>query len=284
VNPLPASWKFAGREILCDHPVIIGIINVTPDSFSDGGKFLELTDALNQAKRLVDEGADILDIGGESSRPGSESVEEKEEIHRVVPLIESIRNAGIDVPISVDTRKLSVAAKAVNAGAEIVNDISALRDDPELADFVAEHKLGLILMHMLGTPKNMQENPVYSDIVAEIGDFLHDRKSFAESRGVEPDRIVLDPGIGFGKTLEHNLTILRNCAKWLDLGRPIMVGPSRKRFIGAILDAGVEDRLSGTIGACVMALAAGARIFRVHDVRPVKDALRVAYSIIKGTI
>jgi dihydropteroate synthase len=265
--------------ILCDHPVIVGIINVTPDSFSDGGKFLELSDALGQAKRLVEEGAEILDIGGESSRPGSEPVGDEEEIRRVVPVIESIRAAGIDAAISIDTRKLSVAERAVDAGAEIVNDISALRDEPELADFAAERKLGVVLMHMLGTPGNMQENPKYGNVILEIGAFLDERISFAVSRGVERYRIVIDPGIGFGKTLEHNLTILRECGKWLDMARPILIGPSRKRFIGAILDAGVEDRTAGTVGACVMALWAGARIFRVHDVRPVRDALRVAYSI-----
>jgi dihydropteroate synthase len=260
----------------------MGIVNVTPDSFSDGGRFLELGDAVELAKRLVSEGADLLDIGGESTRPGSDPVTVEEEIRRVVPVIQAIREAGIGTPISVDTRKLSVAERAVEAGAEIINDVSALRDEPEIADFAAERGLGVVLMHMLGTPRNMQADPRYDDVIAEIGEFFRERMAFAVERGINPEMIVLDPGIGFGKTVEHNLRILRDLDAWLSLGRPILVGPSRKRFIGAILNADVDGRLYGTIGACVAALMSGARIFRVHDVAQAREALTVAHAIITG--
>jgi dihydropteroate synthase len=275
-------WKFGPYDIDCSKPVLMGIINITPDSFSDGGRFLDTDSAVSQAKILVEQKADILDIGGESTRPGSNPVSEDEEIGRVIPVIEGIRAAGIETPVSIDTRKLAVAEKAVDAGATIVNDVSALRDRPELADFIAEKNLGIVLMHMLGRPKTMQKDPHYDDVISEIGEFFEERILFALDRGIPRENIVLDPGIGFGKMLEHNLRILRECGTWLEYGHPILVGPSRKRFIGEILDKEITERLYGTIGACVAALHSGARIFRVHDVGPVRDALMIAYSVLKG--
>ncbi len=257
----------------------MGVINVTPDSFSDGGRFFDPADAISQATSLVEQGADIIDIGGESTRPGSDEVSVEEELERVIPVIEGIRSSGIETPISIDTRKLQVAEKAVHAGATIINDVSALRDDDGLGDFVAENNLGLVLMHMLGRPKTMQEDPKYDDVIVEIGEFFEERLDYAQQRGVPMENIVIDPGIGFGKLLEHNLRILHSCGDWLGFGRPILIGPSRKRFIAGILDVDVSDRLYGTIGACVAALHSGARIFRVHDVKPVREALMVAYEV-----
>jgi dihydropteroate synthase len=262
----------------------MGIINVTPDSFSDGGKFLDRSAALEHACRLVAEGADILDIGGESTRPGSDPVSVDDEINRTVPVIQSIRDAGITTPISIDTRKLAVAEKAVDSGADIVNDVSALRDNPDLADFIGERELGVVLMHMLGTPKTMQVEPHYIDVIDDIGKFFEDRMAFAKQHHIKEGQVVLDPGIGFGKTLSHNLTILRDCGSWLNLNRPILIGPSRKRFIGELLNADIDNRLFGTIGACASALHGGVSIFRVHDVRPVRQALIVAHAIMtEGT-
>ncbi len=274
------TWEFGSESFDCSKPVIVGIINVTPDSFSDGGRFFEPEDAIRQGIALAEDGADILDIGGESTRPGSDPVSEAEELRRVIPVIEGIRETGVSAPISIDTRRIEVARKAVEAGATIVNDVSAFRDSTELASFCAENKLGVVLMHMLGTPRNMQVDPHYDDVIEEIGAFFEERMEFATSEGIPAERIVLDPGIGFGKLLEHNLRILRECFKWMKLGRPIMIGPSRKRFIGELLDVEVGERLPGTIGACVTAYMTGARVFRVHDVVPIKHALEVAYSII----
>jgi len=272
-------WEFGQERVDCSRPVMMGVINVTPDSFSDGGRFYEREAAVKQAGRLAEAGADIIDIGGESTRPGSEAVSGGEEIARVVPVIEAIRAAGIVTPISIDTRKLEVAEKAVEAGALIINDVAAFRDEPEMADFAAEKKLGVVLMHMLGTPSTMQKDPAYDDVIREIGEFFEERMEFATGRGIKRENIVIDPGIGFGKLLEHNLRILRECGEWRKYGRPIMIGPSRKRFIGEILGVEVDERLYGTIGACVGSYYSGARIFRVHDVGPVRDALMVAQAI-----
>jgi dihydropteroate synthase len=275
-------WQFGSATIKCNRPVMMGIINVTPDSFSDGGKFIDRPAAIEQARRLVEQGADILDIGGESTRPGSDPVSADEEIRRIVPVIETLRETDTCTVISIDTRKLAVAEKAIEAGADIVNDVSAFRDEPELADFVAEKNVGVVLMHMLGTPKTMQVEPHYGDVIPDIGIFFEDRLAFAHLHGIKHVQIVLDPGIGFGKTLQHNLTILRECGAWLDLKRPILIGASRKRFIGEILNVEVDKRLHGTIGACVAAYVAGARIFRVHDVGPIREALMVAHEILAG--
>jgi len=276
----PGIWNFSDRKLDCSKPVIMGIINVTPDSFSDGGKFADHKDAIEQAVKFASDGVDIIDIGGESTRPGSEPVSDEDELRRVLPVIEGIKEKGIEIPISIDTRKLIVAEKAVDAGAVIVNDVSALRDSPELGHFAAEKDLGLVLMHMLGRPREMQDDPKYDDVISEISGFFVDRLEFATGCGVKRENIVMDPGIGFGKLLEHNITILRECGSFLKLGHPVLIGPSRKRFIGEILDKTVDQRLHGTIGACVAAMVSGARIFRVHDVGPVKEALDVAWTVL----
>lgn len=276
---VPQKWNFSNQSIDTTRPVLMGIINVTPDSFSDGGRFLDPDAAISHAVELVEEGVDILDIGGESTRPESEPVLLEDEIKRVVPVIEGIRSRGITTPISIDTRKVKVAEKAVEAGAVIVNDVAALSDEPELADLVAEKNLGVVLMHMQGRPKIMQEEPRYDDVIGEIGEFFDERLDFAIGRGIPKENIVLDPGIGFGKLLEHNLEIFRRIGEWLKFGHPLMIGPSRKRFIGEILGDEVTERLYGTIGACVLAFHNGVRIFRVHDVKAVREALEVAYAI-----
>jgi len=274
-----ATWDIGSAIIACDRPVIMGVINVTPDSFSDGGRFFDQIDAVKQGMKLANDGADILDIGGESTRPGSDPVSVEDELSRVIPVIKGLREIGITKPISIDTRKLAVAEKAVQAGANIVNDVSALRDDTELASFCAEKKIGLVLMHMLGRPRTMQVEVRYDDVIREIGEFFEERLAFASQNGIDENKIALDPGIGFGKLLEHNLRILNECGKWLEFGRPILIGPSRKRFIGELTGEGTDERLGGTIAACIMAFLSGARIFRVHDVKHVKQALDVANAI-----
>lgn len=261
-------------------PWIAGILNVTPDSFSDGGKFFEPERAVDRALQMVEQGARIVDIGGESSRPGSKEVPEDEELNRVIPVIKKLRPL-TSALISVDTRKGGVARAALDEGADLVNDISALRHDPAMARVVAGAGVPVILMHMLGTPETMQLNPQYSDLLSEIRDFFLERIKKAEEEGIAADRIIIDPGIGFGKTLQHNLTLLNRLDYFLDLGKPILVGPSRKSFIGLILEEPVERRLEGTLAAAVLSWLRGAAIIRVHDVLEAKRALLVAQSIVK---
>lgn len=272
---------------------LMGVVNVTPDSFSDGGLFLDAQAAIAHARELVREGADILDVGGESTRPGAEPVPTAEELRRVVPVIEGIARdrTPSDPPrpqISVDTSKAVVARAALQAGASFVNDVSALRADPEMAGLVADSGCYCCLMHMLGEPRTMQAGPRYDDVVDEVRSFLEERMAFAVSEGVDERRIVLDPGIGFGKTLEHNLELLRRLDELLELGRPLLVGTSRKSFIGGLLAAAdgepapVSRRLPGTIATNVLALQRGASVFRVHDVGPVRDALAVAAATLGG--
>jgi dihydropteroate synthase len=251
---------------------IMGVVNVTPDSFSDGGAFEEPAAAIAHARRLLAEGADILDIGGESTRPGAEPVPAQEELARVLPVIEGLAGARI----SIDTMKLAVAEAAVAAGASYVNDVTAFRHDPELAGFVADRGLDCCLMHMLGEPRTMQRDPRYADVVADVKAFLHVRMEAAVAAGVPEERIQLDPGIGFGKTLEHNLELLRRLHELTDLGRPLVIGTSRKSFLGLLTGRDVTDRVHGTTATCVLALERGARVFRVHDVAAVADALKVA--------
>jgi dihydropteroate synthase len=256
----------------------MGIINVTPDSFSDGGQFLDLAAAVAQARRLVDEGADIIDFGGESTRPGAAPVPADEQIRRIVPVITATRAfwAG---PISIDTTRAGVAAAAFAAGANWINDISALRDDPEMLPFVAQADCVLILMHMQGTPRSMQINPAYGDVVAEVAGFLTARAQVAEAGGVARERIIVDPGIGFGKTFEHNLELLCGLTRIVTLGYPVLVGASRKSFIGRITGAPPEDRLAGSLVAAVRVVEAGVKIVRVHDVAPTRRALAVAAAL-----
>ena len=254
---------------------VMGIVNVTPDSFSDGGLFLDPGAAVEHGLRLAGEGAAILDVGGESTRPGAEPVDAGEETARVAPVVERLAADGLRV--SIDTTKLEVARAALDAGAELVNDVSAFRFAPELAGLVAERGAGCCLMHMLGEPRTMQRDPRYDDVVGEVKAFLEERLAFAVGEGVAEERVWLDPGIGFGKTVEHNLELIRRLDEIVAIGRPVVMGSSRKSFLGRVAGGRPEaERLPGTIATNVLALERGATIFRVHDVAPVVDALAVA--------
>jgi dihydropteroate synthase len=263
--------------------LIMGVLNVTPDSFSDGGRFFTFDRAVAQGRKLAAEGADFLDVGGESSRPGSRPLPEEEEIRRVVPVIRAL-NGEISAPISVDTRKAGVAAQALEAGAEMINDISAFRHDPEMAAVAAAGGAAVVLMHMRGEPETMQVDPVYGDLLGEIRDFFRERIDYAAAKGIDPGRIILDPGIGFGKSLEkeHNLILLKNLGVFADLEKPILVGPSRKAFIGRILGLPPEEREEGTLGAVAAAVCHGARIVRVHEVAGTRRLLRVLDAVLSA--
>jgi dihydropteroate synthase len=265
-----------------ERTLIMGVLNVTLDSFSDGGNFFGFEDAVVQGLKLAGEGADILDIGGESTRPGSTPLDEEEEVRRVVPVIRELSRQ-IAIPISVDTRKARVASLALEAGAEMVNDISALRHDPEMAKVVVAHGIPVVLMHMRGNPETMQMNPAYRDLIGEIRDFFAERMAFAAGKGIPGDRIILDPGIGFGKSLEnhHNLRLLKNLSSFAALERPLLVGPSRKAFIGKILGLPIEEREEGTMGAVAVAVGNGANIVRVHEVKRTRRLLQVVDAIIR---
>lgn len=254
-------------------PFIMGVLNITPNSFSDGGQFYDPERALDQAYRMVEEGADFIDVGGESSRPGALPVLLEEELRRVLPVIEKLATS-IDIPISVDTTKSEAACKALASGAKIVNDISALRMDSNMAEAVAGADATVILMHMKGAPRTMQENPHYDDVMSEVHDFLCDSINKAKAAGICADRILVDPGIGFGKRLEDNLEILGKLNEFSDLG-PILIGPSRKSFIGRLLDVPVEERQFGTAAAVAVATVNGADVIRVHDVRDMLQVVKV---------
>jgi dihydropteroate synthase len=255
---------------------IMGVVNVTPDSFSDGGRFLDCDAAIRHGLELEAEGAAILDIGGESTRPGADPVSASEELRRVLPVIEGLIAAGAKAEISIDTSKAEVADQALHAGATIVNDVTALRADPEMATVVAAEGAALCLMHMLGDPRTMQDDPRYDDVVAEVSAFLQERMAVAVAAGVPIDRIVLDPGIGFGKTVAHNLELLRRLDELVAVGRPVLIGTSRKSFLGRLTGRDVDHRLAATIATNVIGYIHGASIFRVHEVAPVDDALKVA--------
>jgi len=260
-------------------PVLMGVLNVTPDSFSDGGEFLGAEPAVLHAEKMFDEGAQVIDVGGESTRPGSDPVSPEEELRRVLPVIQGILSACPDSIVSIDTYRSSIAEAALDAGARAVNDVTAL-GDPRMAGLMAERGCPIILMHMLGEPKSMQQHPRYKDVVREVRDFLAERAQQAIRAGVEVENIILDPGIGFGKTLEHNLKLLKRLDSLVELGFPVLVGVSRKSFLGKI--TGSEDpksRLFGTVAANVLAYERGASVFRVHDVRANKEALAVAAAI-----
>ena len=257
---------------------------MTPDSFSDGGLFLDADAAVEHGLRLTAEGADILDVGGESTRPGADSVAEDEELRRVVPVIERLASDG-RARLSIDTTKVAVARAALDAGASLVNDVSAFRFDPGMAALVAETGVGCCLMHMLGKPRTMQEAPRYDDVVSEVKAFLEERLAFAVSEGVDEERVWLDPGIGFGKTVEHNLELLRRLDEIVAIGRPVVVGTSRKSFLGKLAGGRDEgERLPGTIATNVLALERGASVFRVHDVAPNADALAVAAATVRSDV
>jgi len=255
----------------------MGVVNVTPDSFSDGGLFLDAKAAVAHGRQLAEDGAEILDVGGESTRPGAEEVSAEEELARVGPVIGALSPTAT---VSVDTSKLPVAEAALNGGASIVNDVTALRRAPEIAALCAERGAGLILMHMLGDPRTMQDDPRYDDVVDDVKAFLAERLEVAIAAGVEEEGIWLDPGIGFGKTLEHNLELLRRLDELRELGRPLVIGTSRKSFLGKIDGSRVEDRLGGTVASSVMAAANGADVLRVHDVAETAQAVRVAEAIL----
>jgi dihydropteroate synthase len=257
---------------------IMGIVNVTPDSFSDGGEFFDPARAIAHGRDLAAEGADFLDIGGESTRPGAAAVEADEELRRVGPVVEALAGEGLSV--SIDTSKTAVARSALDAGAAMVNDVTALRADPELAGLCAERDCEVVLMHMLGDPRTMQENPTYDDVVDDVKEFLAERLEYAISAGIDEERIWVDPGIGFGKTVEHNLELHRRLGELAELGRPIAFGSSRKSFIGRLTGAEVDRRLGGSIASNVIAYANGARMLRVHDVAPMRQALQVAEAIL----
>jgi dihydropteroate synthase len=257
---------------------LMGVVNVTPDSFSDGGLYLDPEAAIAHGRELVAAGAEILDVGGESTRPGAEVVGEAEELQRVVPVVEGLSDAGCR--ISVDTSKARVAEAALGAGAEIVNDVTALRGDPAMASVCAERGATVVLMHMLGEPRTMQDDPRYDDVVAEVKTFLAERLEFAVAAGIAKERVWLDPGIGFGKTAAHNMELLRRLGELRDLGRPLVIGTSRKSFLGRVDGSAAGERLGGTIASSVLAAAEGAAVLRVHDVAEMSQALAVTAAIL----
>jgi dihydropteroate synthase len=262
-------------------PVVMGVINVTPDSFSDGGEWLAPDAAIAHGEGLAAQGASILDIGGESTRPGAQPVATDEELRRVMPVLEGL--AGGRARLSIDTSKAAVAAAALDAGATIVNDVTALRGDVAMARLVAERDCDVVLMHMLGEPRTMQQAPHYDDVVTDVRSFLAEQVRYARSQGIAAERIWLDPGIGFGKTADHNLELLARLDELLDLGRPLVIGTSRKAFLGAIANGrGPGERLPATIATNVLALARGASVFRVHDVAEVYDALLAAAAVLRA--
>jgi dihydropteroate synthase len=254
----------------------MGVVNVTPDSFSDGGQFMEVGRAIAHGIELAEQGAAILDVGGESTRPGADPVDADEELRRVLPVIEGLAVARPQVQLSIDTSKAVVAAEAIRRGATMVNDVTALRADAKLAEVIAQADADCCLMHMLGSPRTMQDDPRYDDVVAEVKQFLCERLAFALDSGIAAERIILDPGIGFGKTVEHNLELLSRLDELAEIGRPVMIGTSRKSFLGRLTGRPVGERVAGTIASCVIAYQRGARVFRVHEVAPVADALMVA--------
>jgi dihydropteroate synthase len=273
-QPLNFIWRCRGREVVCGQKTLImGILNATPDSFSDGGMFLAAEKAVARGLQMVAEGADIIDIGGESTRPGAKPVEPAEEIARTVPVIKKLREK-TDALISIDTRKAAVARAAVAAGADILNDVSALAD-PGMAAIAAESGAGLVLMHMLGTPETMQNDPRYDDVVSDVRNFLEERTAFAVSRGIAPEQIALDPGIGFGKTDEHNLALLNGIPVLAASGRPVLIGASRKGFIGRLTGKEPAGRLTGSLAVAGFSILRGAHILRVHDVKESCDAARL---------
>ncbi len=259
------------------NPKLMGVVNVTPDSFSDGGRYLDAGAAVAHGEKLARDGASILDVGGESTRPGAEEVDQAEELRRVGPVVEALAGGAT---VSIDTSKLAVAEAALNAGASIVNDVTAFQRDPGIAGLCAEREAGVVLMHMPGDPRTMQDDPRYEDVVDDVKAFLAGRMEFAVGEGVAEERIWLDPGIGFGKTLEHNLELLRRLGELRELGRPLVIGASRKSFIGRVDGSAVEDRIGGSLASAVLAAAEGADVLRVHDVAETAQALLIASAIL----
>lgn len=274
----PLSCPRCTIELPANRTLVMGILNVTPDSFSDGGKFYGIDQAITQAMRMIEEGADIIDIGGESTRPGAMSVSSQEEINRIVPVIEKVAKES-KIPISVDTYKTEVANAALNAGAQIINDITAMTHDSAMLLLAAQTSVPIILMHMLGTPQTMQVNPKYQNVISDITQYLKNVILKAQKAGIKVGQIVIDPGIGFGKTVEHNLMLLHRLSEFLQLNRPILVGVSRKSFIGKILDLPVNERIEGTAAAVSISVLHGAKIVRVHDVKEMVRVVKIADAI-----
>jgi dihydropteroate synthase len=273
----PAGWAVRGSRVPVDRPVVLGVLNLTPDSFSDGGRYPDVGAALARAEQLVHDGADLVDIGGESTRPGADPVDATEEWGRIGSVVEELALRGI--PVSVDTMKAEVARRAADGGAVALNDVSGLRFDPAVADVAAGAGMGLIVMHMRGMPRTMQRDVAYDDLLGEVRGDLQRAIGVALGRGCTREQLVVDPGIGFGKSARGSLELIAGIGRLLDLGCPVLVGPSRKSFIGEILDVPLEERIEGTIAACLGALERGARLFRVHDVREVRRALDLAWAI-----
>ncbi|NQU25120.1 MAG: dihydropteroate synthase [Candidatus Nealsonbacteria bacterium] len=267
------SWKLRCRTLdVVEIPLLMGIVNVTPDSFSDGGQFFDPADAVEQGLRLADQGADLLDIGGESTRPGAKPVDADEELRRVIPVVAALCEQ-TSLPISIDTSKAAVAREALAAGAEAINDVTALTGDAEMLRLAAEAGCGVCAMHARGTPRTMQQAPVYSDVVEEVAAYLADRRDALLAVGIDRQRIALDLGIGFGKTLEHNLALLSHAARFHALGCLVLIGHSRKRFIGELLGDPAADRTAGTVGVAISLAQQGVQVLRVHDVGAVRQAL-----------
>lgn len=274
------AWSVRGRTIeFGTMPVLMGIVNATPDSFSDGGQFFAPTAAVDHAHRLVEEGAGIIDIGGESTRPGADPVDAAEELHRILPVITGLAESS-PVTISVDTTKASVAREALAAGAHIVNDVSGLLFDPAMTGVCAAESAGVVCMHIQGTPQNMQENPRYVNAVAEISEFLRQRLAELEQEGIPRERIAIDPGIGFGKSAEHNLEILSDIDRFRQIGRPVVVGHSRKRFLKRVVGRSLDERLFATVGVAVALALQGTEVIRVHDVAAVRDAILACRTVL----
>jgi dihydropteroate synthase len=275
------AWRIARGSLALDLPVVMGILNLTPDSFSDGGDLAGPEAALRRGEAMVREGAAILDVGGESTRPGAAEISEEEELRRVLPTLELLVRE-LDVPVSVDTRKAGVARRALGAGAAAVNDVSGLRHDPALAGAVARAGAGLVVMHMRGTPADMRERVDYRDLLREVGDELMEGVARARAAGIPDEAVVLDPGLGFAKTPDQSFRLIRDLDRLAALGFPLLVGPSRKSFLGEILPVPPRDRVTGSAVACALAWERGARLFRVHDVREAVDALAVARAVLGG--
>ena len=274
-------WRHRTGEVRLDRAQVMGVLNVTPDSFSDGGLYFEADAAVRRGVEMVEQGAAILDVGGESTRPGSDPVPAEEEWRRVGPVLEALSRK-VDVPLSIDTMKPEVAGKAISAGASIVNDVSGMRD-PYMVRLAASAKVGVVAMHMLGNPKTMQEHPRYADVVGEVRSFLADRISALEAGGVAPEAVAIDPGVGFGKALDHNLALLRGLDALVALGHPVVVGVSRKSFLARLGAGEPRERLPGSLAAATLAVARGANVVRVHDVLESVRALRVADAILRDS-
>jgi len=278
IEDRPLAFRHGGVAMNFERSRIMGVLNVTPDSFSDGGRYLDAEAAIAHALRMAGEGADVIDIGGESTRPGSAAVDAAEEWARIEPVVRGLAGK-IHIPVSIDTAKPAVAAKAVAAGASILNDVTGLRD-PAMRALVAKEHLGAVIMHMKGDPRTMQEDPEYGDVVEEIHEFFEERIDLCEEDGIPLDRLMIDPGIGFGKTVEHNLEILQRLDEFTDLDVPLLVGTSRKSFLGKIADGETDDRLPASLASAVAAVLAGANIIRVHEVAPHVQALRIVDALL----